>query len=262
MPAANPSRIAGATIAARRQQNSRRKNTNAVQHASAELCGSRLERSRTFPKIPYAPNCSVRSAWRAMPRVSPPPSASSLLLARASRSASAPARTAGCCANVTQRWRRRRARNEPSRRRRNGCSIISTSSKSSCVELERELTRTLLPQPARAHERPAGRISARLRSGLGPGRAYRQPFRCRLLRRFLLAYQGVDDAEACGEIWAVPLMLGCVLIENLRRLGGGRGRVADRQARCRRFRRRTSGAGQTVRAVGGRRVALAARAAI
>ena len=42
-------------------------------------------------------------------------------------------------------------------------------------------------------------------------------FDAALLRRFLVAYQGVD-ALTLREIWAVPLMLGCVLIENLRRL--------------------------------------------
>ena len=39
-----------------------------------------------------------------------------------------------------------------------------------------------------------------------------------LLRRFLLAYQRVETLDM-REVWAVPLMLGCVLIENLRRLG-------------------------------------------
>ena len=39
-----------------------------------------------------------------------------------------------------------------------------------------------------------------------------------LLRRFLVAYQRVE-ALNMREVWAVPLMLGCVLTENLRRLG-------------------------------------------
>ena len=43
-------------------------------------------------------------------------------------------------------------------------------------------------------------------------------FEATLLRRFLLAYQRVETLDM-REVWAVPLMLGCVLIENLRRLG-------------------------------------------
>jgi cyclic beta-1,2-glucan synthetase len=43
-------------------------------------------------------------------------------------------------------------------------------------------------------------------------------FDAALLRRFLLAYQRVETLNI-REVWAVPLMLGCVLIENLRRLG-------------------------------------------
>ena len=43
-------------------------------------------------------------------------------------------------------------------------------------------------------------------------------FDATLLRRFLLAYQRVETLNM-REVWAVPLMLGCVLIENLRRLG-------------------------------------------
>ena len=43
-------------------------------------------------------------------------------------------------------------------------------------------------------------------------------FEAALLRRFLLAYQHVETLNM-REAWAVPLMLGCVLIENLRRLG-------------------------------------------
>ena len=43
-------------------------------------------------------------------------------------------------------------------------------------------------------------------------------FEAALLRRFLLAYQRVETLNI-REVWAVPLMLGCVLIENLRRLG-------------------------------------------
>ena len=42
-------------------------------------------------------------------------------------------------------------------------------------------------------------------------------FDAALLRRFLIAYQRTD-ALMIREIWVVPLMLGCVLIENLRRL--------------------------------------------
>ncbi|HVY06610.1 MAG TPA: glucoamylase family protein [Burkholderiales bacterium] len=42
-------------------------------------------------------------------------------------------------------------------------------------------------------------------------------FDAALLRRFLLAYQRVDTL-AIREVWAVPLMLGAVLVENLRRL--------------------------------------------
>src|SRR5258706_3612820 len=43
-------------------------------------------------------------------------------------------------------------------------------------------------------------------------------FDAALLRRFLLAYQRVETLTI-REVWAVPLMLGCVLIENLRRIG-------------------------------------------
>ena len=43
-------------------------------------------------------------------------------------------------------------------------------------------------------------------------------FDAALLRRFLIAYQGVETLNI-REVWAVPLMLACVLIENLRRLG-------------------------------------------
>ncbi len=51
-------------------------------------------------------------------------------------------------------------------------------------------------------------------------------FEATLLRRFLIAYQRVETLTM-REVWAVPLMLGCVLIENLRRLGG---RMAASQA--------------------------------
>ena len=43
-------------------------------------------------------------------------------------------------------------------------------------------------------------------------------FDAAVLRRFMLAYQRVE-ALTMREIWAVPLMLGCVLTENLRRVG-------------------------------------------
>jgi len=43
-------------------------------------------------------------------------------------------------------------------------------------------------------------------------------FDAALLRRFLLAYQRVETLDM-REVWAVPLLLGCVLVENLRRIG-------------------------------------------
>ena len=56
-------------------------------------------------------------------------------------------------------------------------------------------------------------------------------FDAQILRRFLIAYQRAD-ALTLREIWAVPLMLGCVLIENLRRLAlrGVASQVGRREA--------------------------------
>ena len=121
--------------------------------------------------------------------------------------------------------------------------------------------RGFLSRAAEAGDRPARRLSPRLRPRLGLRRAHRQPRGAETLARFVRAYQRVQPLTI-GELWALAISLRLVLVENLRRLServAARG-VEPRTGRCHRRRasrnwRRPEG-GRRLRARAARRAPL------